>query len=99
VSISASNVIELDMLALRRAGAEGELLADALIDEFGIEVIPVDKGQIRVARNGFRLYGKGRHPAGLNYGDLFAYALSKITGEPLLFKGEDFSKTDVVAAL
>jgi ribonuclease VapC len=60
-----------------------------------IEIVAVDEAQVEVGRQGFRRFGKGRHPAALNFGDCFAYALSKTSGEPLLFKGEDFSKSDV----
>jgi ribonuclease VapC len=55
--------------------------------------------QAHIARQAFHDFGKGRHPAGLNFGDCFAYALAKIMGEPLLFKGKDFKKTDIVAAV
>ena len=59
-----------------------------------IEVVSVDRDQAEVAREGYRRYGKGRHHAGLNFGDCFAYALSRCTGERLLFKGDDFSRTE-----
>ncbi len=59
------------------------------------KVIPVDAEQIDAARRAWRRYGKGRHTAALNYGDCFSYALALTRGEPLLFKGEDFAKTDV----
>lgn len=65
----------------------------------GIIVEPFTVEQAYIARQAFHEFGKGRHPARLNFGDCFAYALSKVTGEPLLFKGEDFKKTDIVAAL
>ena len=58
-------------------------------------LVPVDDEQAYVARDAFRHYGKGRHPAGLNLGDCFAYALAKTLREPLLFKGVDFSHTDI----
>ena len=60
---------------------------------------PVTAEQAHLARQAFHDFGKGRHPAGLNFGDCFAYALAKHTGEPLLFKGNDFKKTDIVSAL
>jgi uncharacterized protein with PIN domain len=63
------------------------------------EIVPVDREQAELGRHAYRAFGKGRHPAGLNYGDCFAYALSKQSGEPLLYKGEDFTKTDVRAAI
>jgi ribonuclease VapC len=71
----------------------------ALIRRVGIVIEPVTVDQAHVARLAFHDFGKGRHPAALNFGDCFAYALAKITGEPLLFKGEDFRKTDNVAAM
>ncbi|MBK8988164.1 MAG: type II toxin-antitoxin system VapC family toxin, partial [Chloroflexi bacterium] len=60
-----------------------------------LQIEPVTNEQAMAARSAYRLYGKGRHPAGLNFGDCFAYALAKISGEPLLFKGNDFSQTDI----
>ena len=71
----------------------------ALLRSSGIAIEPVTEEQAHRAHQAFCDYGKGRHPAGLNFGDCFAYALAKVTGEPLLFKGEDFAKTDVVSAL
>jgi ribonuclease VapC len=65
----------------------------------GIIVEPFTVEQAHIARQAFHDLGKGRHPAGLNFGDCFAYALAKVMGEPLLFKGEDFQKTDIVHAL
>jgi ribonuclease VapC len=62
-----------------------------------IELVPVDANQAHIARQAFKQYGKGRHPAALNFGDCFTYALAKDTGELLLFKGDDFTQTDLVA--
>ena len=64
-----------------------------------ISIEPVTVEQALLAREAFSDYGKGRHPAALNFGDCFSYALAKATGEPLLFKGDDFQKTDVIPAL
>jgi ribonuclease VapC len=72
---------------------------DLFIAAAGIELIPVDADQAQIAREAFRRYGKGRSPAGLNYGDCFSYALAKATGLPLLFKGADFARTDIESAL
>jgi ribonuclease VapC len=72
---------------------------DALIRRIGIVIEPVTVDQAHAPRHAFHDFGKGRHPAGLNFGDCFAYALAKMTGEPLLFKSEDFRKTDIVSAL
>jgi ribonuclease VapC len=63
-----------------------------------VQAVAVDEEQVQLARAAWRRYGKGRHPAGLNFGDLFAYALARASGEELLFKGDDFAKTDIVAA-
>ncbi len=64
----------------------------------GVEIVAVDAEQADQARRAWRRFGKGRHPAGLNFGDCFSYALSALTQEPLLFKGDDFSRTDIEAA-
>ena len=65
----------------------------------GIVIEPFTVEQTHIARQAFHDFGKGRHPAGLNFGDCFAYALAKVTSEPLLFKGEDFRRTDIVSAV
>ena len=72
---------------------------DDLIAATGIALEPVTADQVRVARQAYRDFGKGKHPAGLNFGDCFSYALARLTGEPLLFKGEDFALTDVASAV
>ena len=69
------------------------------VSRIGIMIEPLTVEQAHLARQAFLDFGKGRHAAGLNFGDCFAYALAKITGEPLLFKGADFKKTDIVPAL
>lgn len=69
-----------------------------LMDFFHIQVVPVARHHADIARTAYRTYGRGHHPARLNFGDCFAYALSKASGEPLLFKGDDFAATDIVAA-
>jgi len=68
------------------------------VQDAQIELVSVDAAQARLAVGAFREFGRGRHPAALNFGDCFSYALSKATGEPLLFKGGDFPQTDIVAA-
>ena len=70
---------------------------DAFLEEAAIELAPVTADQAQAARRAWRRFGKGNHPAGLNFGDCFAYALAEATGEPLLFKGRDFALTDVEA--
>jgi ribonuclease VapC len=90
--ISAGTLLEARIVAERDGGAEelAELLSLA-----DVEVVPVDERLVDVGKEGFRRFGKGRHAAGLNYGDCFAYALARALDEPLLFKGDDFSRTDV----
>jgi ribonuclease VapC len=97
--ISAGNFIELSLVIESQFDAEVARQCDALFRRAGIVIEPVTVEQAHLARQAFLDFGKGRHPAGLNFGDCFAYALAKNTGEPLLFKGEDFKKTDVVSAL
>jgi ribonuclease VapC len=72
---------------------------DALVRRVGIAVTPIDEAQARLAHEAWRRFGKGRHRAKLNLGDCFAYALAKATGEPLLYKGGDFTHTDLIAAV
>ena len=86
------------MLLFTRQGERGVRDLDALVAHYGITIEDVTKAQAQAARRAFMKYGKGIHPARLNFGDCFAYALARDTGEPLLFKGEDFSKTDVAVA-
>ena len=97
--ISAASFLEASIVAEIRAGDRGLRQFDHFMRESGLAVEPVTHEHALIAREGFSNYGKGRHPAGLNFGDCFAYALAKSTGEPLLFKGEDFRQTDVVPAL
>jgi ribonuclease VapC len=97
--ISAGNFIELSIVIEGQFGLEVLRQCDALIRRIGIVIEPVTVEQAHVARQAFSDFGKGHHPAALNFGDCFAYALAKVTGEPLLFKGEDFKKTDIVPAL
>jgi ribonuclease VapC len=93
--ISAATVLEATMVIETRLGDAGGREFDLWLLKISAEVVPVDAEQIDAARRAWRRYGKGRHGAALNYGDCFAYALAVTRGEPLLFKGEDFAKTDV----
>jgi len=96
--MSAANLLEASMVIEARKGDEGARDLDLLIYRGGIEIAPVDHDQAEVARAAWRRFGKGRHPAALNYGDCFAYALAKTRDAPLLFKGQDFALTDIEAA-
>ena len=93
--ISAATVLEATIVLETRLGDAGGREFDLWLLKLGAEVVPVDAEQMDAARRAWRRYGKGRHPAALNYGDCFSYALALTRGEPLLFKGEDFAGTDV----
>lgn len=95
--VSAANLVEAGIVVQAKFGDEGARDLDLLVAKLALTVEPVTARQADLARRGFRRYGKGRDPAGLNFGDCFAYALAKDMGEPLLFKGDDFSRTDVAA--
>jgi ribonuclease VapC len=93
--ISAATLTEAGIVATTLFGEGGGADLDDLIDEIQAEIVPLTQDHSRIARDAFVDYGKGRHPARLNLGDCFSYALAKASGHPLLFKGNDFSKTDV----
>jgi ribonuclease VapC len=95
--LSAVSLVEVSMVVMRLRAPDPVAAFDNLIDKLGIEVVPVDREQALLAREAFRRFGKGRHKAGLNFGDCFAYALAKQTNRPLLYKGNDFSQTDIPA--
>ena len=93
--ISAASFIEASIVILTRYGMDGIHDFDLFMAKAGIEISSVDSDQANIARRAFRDFGRGRHPAELNFGDCFSYALAKSLGLPLLFKGNDFSKTDI----
>jgi len=95
--MSAANVLESALIAEARRGEPAGRELDLLLHRADVQAMPVDAAQVELARSAWRRYGKGRHPAGLNFGDCFAYALAAASGEPLLFKGEDFTRTDIAA--
>ena len=96
--MSAASYLEAAIIVDDRLGREGERDFRLFLGEAGIEIVAVTVEQADLAREAYRRFGRGNHPAGLNYGDCFAYALARIAGEPLLFKGNDFGKTDLSAA-
>jgi len=96
--VSAATLVEVMIVMENRKGQLGRLLIARFLDLIAAEVVPVTEEQARRAYNAFSRFGKGRHPAGLNFGDVFAYALAATTGEPLLFKGNDFARTDITSA-
>ncbi len=93
--VSAATVVETSLVVLGRYGEAGEPQLDRLLGAIGAEVVPVGEEQVTLARDAALRYGRGRHPAALNLGDCFSYALAIARGEPLLFVGGDFGKTDV----
>jgi ribonuclease VapC len=97
--ISAASFVELSIVVEAQIGPDASRQCDIFFRRAGILIEPVTVEQAHLARQAFLDFGKGRHAAGLNFGDCFSYALAKITGEPLLFKGEDFKRTDIPSAL
>jgi ribonuclease VapC len=97
--IGAPNFIEAVMVIEARHGDAGGRELDRIAGNLGLTVVAFDAGHIAAAREGFRRFGKGRHRAGLNFGDCCAYALARTLDAPLLFKGDDFALTDVRRAL
>ena len=93
--VSAATLLETALIIEARKGEPGGRELDILIHKAEIVVVPVDAEHVTEARRAYRRFGKGRHAAGLNFGDVFAYALARISGEPLLFKGNDFTRTDI----
>lgn len=95
--LSAATALEAAFLVEGRFGDDGARQLDGFFFESDATLVAFSTNQFRLARQAFRTYGKGRHEAALNLGDCFAYALSKESGQPLLFKGRDFARTDVEA--
>jgi len=97
--ISAFNALETGIVVEVRKGEAGGRELDLLLHRAQIEIVAMTADQAELARTAWRKYGRGNHPAGLNIGDCCAYALAKYSGEPLLFKGNDFSQTDIRSAI
>jgi len=96
--ISAATLVEASIVMRARTGDAGVADLDELLAVAGVRCVAVDEAQARVARDAHTRFGKGRAPAGLNFGDCFAYALAKVADRPLFFEGDDFARTDVAAA-
>jgi ribonuclease VapC len=92
--MSAATLLEATIVIEARLGDPGGREFDLWLHRAEVEILPVDAEQADMARRAWRRFGRGRHPAGLNYGDCFSYALAATHDEPLLFKGDDFTKTD-----
>jgi ribonuclease VapC len=97
--LSAASFLETAIVIESRYGPAGGRELDLLLHAAGVELVAVNREQAELARHAYRRFGKGRHQASLNYGDCFSYALSRASGEPLLYQGNDFSLTDVRPAL
>jgi ribonuclease VapC len=97
--ISAANALETGIVLEARRGEAAGREFDLFLHHAKFDVVSVDSEQMEIARLAWRKYGKGRHPAGLNFGDCFAYALAKAMGQPILFKGDDFKQTDLLPVL
>jgi len=96
---SAVGLLEASLVMIGRGPPELANLLDALLHELAIEIVPFDERLARESRAAFIRLGKGRHSAGLNFGDCVSYALAQTRGLPLLYKGDDFARTDVIGAL
>lgn len=96
--MSSGGLLEASMILHARKGEDAVRDLDLVIARFRIEIAAFTESQARLAREAFKRYGKGRHPAKLNFGDCMGYALAKSTGEDLLFKGTDFARTDIAVA-
>jgi ribonuclease VapC len=99
LSIAAPTWLECAMVITSRRGVQGHDIFVELMNTLAVEVVPFDAALAQLAYAAWSRYGKGRHPAGLNMGDCYSYALARQRGEPLLFKGEDFSQTDIQGAI
>jgi ribonuclease VapC len=86
------------MVAIGRFGDEGEALVERFLDDWRVDVLPFGERHWLVADDAFARYGKGRHPAALNYGDCMTYATARLAEMPLLFTGDDFARTDIAPA-
>ncbi|MCX7089145.1 MAG: type II toxin-antitoxin system VapC family toxin [Methylococcales bacterium] len=98
IYISAVSIVESSMVIEYKKGEQGAIQYDELLNIIAPTIIAFDSEQAKLARAAWRKYGKGRHPAKLNFGDCCSYAVAKYLNKPLLFKGDDFSKTDLIRA-
>jgi ribonuclease VapC len=98
--LSAPSYLETAIVMMARSGREAQEKLDRLLSDLAIEIVPFTRDQAALAITAYQQYGKGRgHAAGLNFGDCFTYALAKLQDEPVLFKGDDFSRTDLRIAV
>lgn len=97
--VSAATLLETALVIEARKGEPGGRELDALVRIAEMVVVPVDAEHVSEARRAYRRFGRARHAAGLNFGDVFSYALARTAGEPLLFKGDDFARTDIARVI
>lgn len=97
--LSVATFVEVSVVVDARFGPPGLHHLDLFLERAGIELVDLDVDQALIARDAYSRFGRSRHPAGLNYGDCFSYALARTRGLPLLFKGEDFTHTDITPAI
>ena len=98
LGVGAPTLTEAGMILSGRLGVEPQALLDRFLRDFGVVPVVFGEQHWREALDAFRRFGKGRHPAGLNFGDCLSYAVAKLTDHPLLFVGDDFSQTDIEVA-
>jgi ribonuclease VapC len=99
LAIGAPTLVETDIVMMRRLDLHGRALVAQFLEQKDVVVVPFDESHWKVAAQAFIRYGKGRHPAALNYGDCMTYATAHVAERPLLFAGDDFAQTDLVSAL
>ena len=95
--ISAATFVEAAIVVAVRLGEDGSRAFDLFVNKAALDILAVDANQAEIVRRAYSMYGRGAHPAALNFGDCFSYAAAKATGEALLFKGGDFALTDIAA--
>ncbi len=95
LAVGTPTLAETGIVLHARLGADAYGLLERILDEFKIQEVPFGEVHWREAVDAFRMFGKGRHPADLNFGDCMTYAVAKLAGEPLMFTGEDFRRTDL----
>jgi ribonuclease VapC len=96
--IAMPTLLEITLVVGRSKGAPGRTLLRKLLSDLDLTAVPFAADHLAAAEAAWWRFGKGRHPAAFNFGDCFSYALAKVENQPLLFKGEDFSRTDIIAA-
>lgn len=98
VLVAAPSVLEAGMVLSSRMGQDARPVIQALLNQVRASVVPFDRDHAWAATGAFLRFGRGRHAAGLNFGDCISYAVSSLTGQPLLYVGDDFTRTDIAAA-